>query len=402
MLGVMKPTWLIAASSMMVVVQACGGQAFTVAGSGNAPEDASTVGPADATQERAYEAGADSGQSEASSVVDAAVDATGSGGGADAGSDGPLEVKDSARPTDAEWVPDVIEPPPALCSAGFACTPPVPSGWSGPMELFAGAAPAPPDCGANFEGPVYAGGTGATGDPAACGCTCGAPDNVLCSPIEMSFFSGFTCGAAAPCAQRTLTPGVCTSVDVTTECASMTASITMPATTATGGSCTAAPTKTVTPPSWGTQARACLSALGSAASNCVAGGVCAPLPSMPFAEVCIALAGIVACPTTGFTVRHTFYDAFDDARDCSMCSCGDVAGASCSADLSVFPTTGVAAACAKGADIYVAPSSCAPVQQPGDFRLDVTMPNAGSCAPTPVMPTGAVAPSQPTTFCCLP
>lgn len=394
----MKPTWLIAASSVMVVVQACGGQAFTVAG----PEDASTVGPADATQERAYDAAADSGPSEASSLVDAAGDAAESGGGADAVSDGPVGAKDGASPpTDAEWVPDVIEPPPARCSAGFACTPPVPSGWSGPMELFAGAAPAPTDCGANFEGPVYAGGTGAAGDPAACGCTCGAPDNVLCSPIETSFFGGFTCGAA-PCAQRTLTPGVCTHVDVTTECASMAASITMPATTASGGSCTAAPTKTVTPPSWGTEARACLSALGSAASNCVAGGVCAPLPSIPFAEVCIALAGIAACPTTGFTVHHTFYDAFDDTRDCSACSCGDVTGATCSAALSVFPTTGAVVPCAKGADIYMAPSSCAPVQQPGDFRLDVTMPNAGSCAASPVMPTGAVAPSQATTFCCLP
>jgi len=379
----------------MVVVQACGGQAFTVAESGKGPDDASTEGPADATQDRAYDAAPDSGPSEASSVADAAD----SGGG----SDGPVQVKDSAPPpTDAEWVPDVLEPPPARCSSGFACVPPVPSGWSGPMELFAGAAPAPTDCGTNFEGPVYVGGSDAIGDPAACGCSCGAPDNVLCSPIETSFFGGFMCAAAPPCAQRTLTPGVCTRVDVTTECASMTASITMPATTASGGSCTAAPTKMVPPPSWGTEARACLSALGGAASNCASGGVCAPLPAPPFAEVCIALAGVAACPATGFTVRHTFYDAFDDTRDCTACSCGDVTGASCSAALSVFPTAGAVAACLKGADVYMAPSSCSPVQQPGDFRLDITMPDVGSCAATPVMPTGAVAPSEAATFCCLP
>jgi len=386
MLVAMTPLRASAAAACAVIVAACGGSAFTVA-------TVEAVGP-DATVGDASDAAPEA------DATETAPDATGDGGADVTGpiSDGAPE----ASVDDAQWVPDVIEEPPAHCATSFACAPAVPSGWSGPMEIYAGAMP-PAGCSPNFEGPVFAGGNNPTADGASCTCGCGGPQNVQCSVIDISFFAGFTCTTPLPCAQKTLTPNQCTRVNGAASCDAGTASIRMPTPLATGGSCTPVLGKSVPPPSWDTSARACLSTLGRAASDCPAGQVCTPLPSAPFSgSVCIAQAGIGPCPSIGYTVRRMYYGGFDDSRDCSACSCGDVSGATCSANLEVFAPSATSLPCTNAGITYPAPETCAPVQQPGDFRLGVSVQNAGSCIGAPVTPIGGVSPSEPTTFCCLP
>ncbi len=275
------------------------------------------------------------------------------------------------------------------------------------MEVYAGAATPPAACGANFEGPVYAGGNTPAADGAMCDCRCQAAQNVQCSAIDLSFYGGVIgspCSAAPACTQKTLTPGVCTRINASADCDASTASIQMSAPLATGGSCVPLPTKTLTPPSWTTSARACISALGPASSDCPSGQTCSPLPAAPFGSLCIVQTGVLSCPTSGYTVRRIYYEGFDDTRDCSTCSCGDVSGASCAASLDVFPVpvSPTTMQCTAGAITYAAPVTCAPVQQPGDFRLTTSLASAGSCPPSPVTATGGVSPADPTTFCCLP
>jgi len=378
---------------------ACGGQAFSVATSGDASVDGTTGASVDAASENAATEAAPEGM----------ADATSDGGPDDA----EASVDSSRGPSggDAQWVPDVIEPPPAHCTGGFACTPAVPSGWSGPMEVYAGSTTPPAGCSANFEGPIFSGGDGPTAGSATCDCQCGPAENVQCPGVDVSFYAGVSsvgsaCNAPMPCAQRSLTPAACTTVNGAASCDAGAASIRMPVPVATGGGCTPMPTKSIPPPSWTVSTLACISALGRAPSDCPARQQCSPLPSAPFgSSLCIAQAGVLICPSADYTARRIYYGGFDDSRDCSACGCGDVTGATCSATLEVFTPSAspTGLGCTAGQPIdYIAPVSCAPVQQPGDFRLTTAIANAGTCAGSPVTPTGGVSPSGPTTFCCLP
>jgi hypothetical protein len=128
--------------------------------------------------------------------------------------------------------------------------------------------------------------------------------------------------------------------------------------------------------------------------------VCAPAPEAAFGHgLCIAQAGDVACPATGYTKRVRFFAGDNDTRGCSACTCGTVNGATCAGSLTTFTSTD--ASCAGSPITYQLPFTCDPGQQPGDFRLTLTA-SGGGCSPSMVTPTGAAVPSQPTTFCCAP
>jgi hypothetical protein len=413
MLGTMKPFWLmVAAASATLALEACGGSGFTVAGTPDGGTDSSTVGSPDATiQDGAVEAGSSDAQS--------ADDSTGTGGDAatpEAGTDGrpentdaavdagPNATHDASATSDAEWVPDVIDPSPATCDDGFACTPPAPDGWSGPLEVYDGPT-APTTCGPDFEGPVFVGGSAPVANPAMCECTCDLPVGVTCGPVTVPFYPGSTCPAGGDCVEKAFTPSVCTRVDLTADCTAATTSMVLPVSLATGGGCTPVPTKVVPPPAWSVAVSACISGLGnSQASDCTGGDICTRLPSPPYADICIAQAGIVAaCPAGRYTDRRVYTAAFDDTRDCAACTCGAVSGATCTSELDVFSSAGAAPTCPGAAQvIYPAPTSCSFIQKTGDFRLQATVADIGSCSASPPAPIGALTGAQPTTFCCLP
>ena len=380
----------LALAACIVTGAACGGQAFTIAPSGS--EGGAAEGGADV--------GSSSGSGSGSGGAgDGGGDATAAGDGAgDAGGDAPPDV----TLNDAIALPDVVEEAPSHCGGQFACVPGVPAGWEGPFEVYRGSS-APASCSANFFA-SYQGSGQLKADAATCGCTCGAAGGVQCSEATASFYvspAGLgTC--SSHCTDVALSPGVCASnINAATQCPTLagTTFFTATASTPSGGSCTPTPSTSLPPPQWGTQVRACISLLAPAQVDCPGGSLCAPVSAQPFdSTLCIAQAGDVQCPASGYTNRSVSYGGLQDGRHCTACTCGAVTGSTCTSTISVT-SHGSAASCSGGAVTYQLPQSCAGVQQPGDFLLKAT-PQAGSCTPSQPTPTGAATPSAPTTFCC--
>jgi len=291
---------------------------------------------------------------------------------------------------------DALGEPPPTCSGGFACIPEVPAGWQGPMEVYAGMA-APPACTTGFAQSV--GANDVLQAPAAtCGCSCG-PSTITCNPPTMAFTDSMTCGAVGACATTSLTPNVCQTLDERSHCATaVTLDMSLLAGTSVTGSCTPAPVRDVPQYTWGVQARGCASTVAPARVNCGSGQICAPTPGAGFAQkLCISHAGDVACPGSGYGVKHLYYTSVDDTRTCTDCTCGSPTGGSCS--FSVVGYSSSDKSCSGNAITYLPGTKCAGVQQPGDFRLTIA-PTNGSCAASTSSATGTATPSGPVTVCC--
>ncbi len=389
-----------------MLAAACGGQAFTTVmgdgGAGDATIDASGEGSSTVPADAPSDVLAETTSADAGSSGDAPSDAVTTSDGPSGGGDGAGD----AGSTDA-FVPDVIEEPPLNCTGTFECVPSVPPGWSGPFEVYA-AADASPPCSANFAGPAYDGNGDLTARAAECTCDCGS-GIVTCSTPTLSFYSqalatGNSCTTSTHCQDVTPPPGACTTLDASAACFGVLkgASFDMVAgsPTITDGGCAPTATQAVTPTTWGISARACVSAVAPGRANCPMGAVCAPQPASPFGSgLCVSQTGAVPCPSTGYTVNEVFYAGVDDQRSCSSCTCGSVTGASCSATVSVSSSTN--GTCSTGTIEYITPTSCDPIQLPGDYRVAVT-PTYGTCAASTVTGIGVAAPTGPTTFCCLP
>jgi len=368
-------TVLLVAAGVGVGAVACGGSAFTVGG------------------------GADGGPDGTSSLPDGAGDAPGADAPVEASADAPTETSTgSDAQTDA-----VEEPPPVTCAGAFACVPAVPGGWSGPVELYAGATPAP-SCTASFAS-AYDGNAGLSAPPGTCSCSCGAP-NTECGVPGLSFYvqAAGVCPASA-CSTSTLPAGACTTLSDTSGCGTpFTSAISASAPVVEPAGCTPQPSSSRAPPAWATYAQACSSTTAVVAGNCGSGAVCAPKPAAPYgATLCISQAGDLACPLpsggAGYTAKQLFYGNADDQRTCTACTCGSLAGATCSATFEAYASTN--GSCTGGGDTYAAPFSCEAVDQPADFRVTITAQN-GACGASQVTPTGSATATDPTTFCCLP
>ena len=396
----------------------CGGTAFTIdEASNDATSDTSTGDASGDVAEAADDVSSDA----PNPVEDAAMDA----GSADA--DDADEVHD-ARDADLHDARDADAHPPfdaaeeeggdaaeeeggdaatPHCSDGFACAPAVPAGWTGPVELSAGAI-APPACGANFAGPTLSGSAGLTAQPATCGCSCATAPGMPCPPAIVDFYaSSLSCSTvgAAPCATTVLSPGLCTTVDALATCDAGVAGVVMsvPASAPLPSTCTPLPKVFVPISTWATSAHACTASVAPAPADCPAGNVCAPAPAAPFlTSLCVEQAGDVPCPSpdssAGYSVKHLYYGSVDDLRGCSACSCASVSGPSCSVTVNQFASTD--GGCS-GMPVSYGAGRCLPVQQPADLQLALTA-SLASCAATLTTPTGAATPTRPMTFCCTP
>jgi hypothetical protein len=134
--------------------------------------------------------------------------------------------------------------------------------------------------------------------------------------------------------------------------------------------------------------------------GCSSGQVCMPKVQAPYQEgLCVKMPGEVACPAL-FPNQHIYYDTFTDGRSCSSCSCGNPAGASCSAKIQFFTDS----ACSTNALLAEVPTgSCKDISgNPavvGRKAIGTTI-SPGSCAPSGGQVGGTVDPVGPTTFCC--
>jgi hypothetical protein len=310
-------------------------------------------------------------------------------------SGGALDVADVQSEADAPELPDA----PGFdagdgCTGNLTCTPPVPMGWTGPLVLWEGSGNAPA-CGSGFD-PVYDGGANGAPASATCACTCGSPTGATCSAPVLSFNNKNNCHGMA-CGMVSVSQGACTDVGATgASCGSVSVS----GSTASGGTCATDASSSVPPWSWSATAEACRpSALPDA--GCGAGGQCMQLLPLPFeAHVCILKQGTGGCPGGGYDIARVYYGGAQDTRGCSSCSCGSPAtGVDCNANAQVvlWSSTGCDAGTTLASPL---PSSCETPVFKAQGATFTTTPTGGKCTPVGGMPTGGIAPQDPTTICC--
>ena len=157
------------------------------------------------------------------------------------------------------------------------------------------------------------------------------------------------------------------------------------------------------PPSWKFEGKACKAT--KTGSGCSNGKVCVPRADTPFdAGVCVAKTGTDECPAGAYQLAHTFYEDYDDTRDCTGCTCGTATGGTCKLTVHLYddPAIGV---CLSEVGKFEAGTCYDIAGNPGIYgwTSEVTgAPAGGTCPKSTVSSTGTVTPILPTTFCCIP
>jgi hypothetical protein len=297
-------------------------------------------------------------------------------------------------PTDT-GAADVVDEVPAHCGGDFQCIPAVPVGWSGPTDLYLGAAAAPACPGLSTDS--FDGMDGLQAPAASCDCACGSPQVTCggaslttaivsaCSPsCAITTPSLDTCFAApAKCDTRVLGPtGTFQTLTVSVE----------------SGTCMPQSTVGITPATWKSYARTCASPLGSARADCPAGQVCTRTPSDPFQPVaCIVEAGAKACPAEGYTQAHVEFTGLSDTRSCAACTCGAPSKEECTGTLYAYAAT-TNGTCGGMPDTYE-PAVCVPTNSQSDLKVEAVG-SGGACAASTGTASGTATPTGTTTICC--
>jgi len=153
-----------------------------------------------------------------------------------------------------------------------------------------------------------------------------------------------------------------------------------------GGSCATMPATTIPSAATG---RSCGGA--AAGGGCDAGQVCAPPASSPFG-VCVAQAGMVACPA-GYTRTHAAGTGLKDTRTCSGCACAP----SCTgATFTWFADS----KCVTKLTSIPADSQCHPTPGAPDASAYTYTATGGCTVATSPQPAGTAAVLGATTVCC--
>jgi hypothetical protein len=281
------------------------------------------------------------------------------------------------------------------CMPAYSCTPAFPPGWNGPVAFVEqdtdAAAPIAPPCPSAYPTLADDGHATLTAPIASCQCTCQGP----CS-LTVSTFTNNNCGGTHLCAATTVATN-CT--PAAGACAVQTAKIT---TGVAFTGCTAGVQKNVPPFGWATASRVCATRRTTYfQGGCGAGQVCADTPPLAFARgLCVYQSGTLSCPTSGYTVAHSYYQDAGDSRDCDAgaCQCnGPSSGSACSAtNVTVSATSN----CSNGTVLSGSCGSPFPVTSSPYIGATLAYPG-GSCTPTgTATPTGFVEANAAATVCC--
>ena len=246
----------------------------------------------------------------------------------------------------------------ACINAGYTCVPQVPSGFTGPGEVYDGPGPSPA-CGPLYPTDYFTG-FATPQCPFTCGdCKCGDPGTGTCG--DPGFWSTTVIGAA--CLGKTLAepPGRCVTI------AEKVTKFFTTAPVGGGGSCTPG-SGVLSPqdPIWNT-GHLC-QANAKAGGGCAPGLVCWPKSQASFLpQACVFAGGDQSCPATGYTVKRSYYEnqKYSDTRACSTSTCVCTPHVSCSGGY---------------LDIYSSPSCT------GSFPTPIAVPS-----PCQAMPTTAVS-----------
>jgi hypothetical protein len=107
--------------------------------------------------------------------------------------------------------------------------------------------------------------------------------------------------------------------------------------------------------------------------------------------------GDVPCPA-GYTNKQVFYDAFDDTRGCTTCTCGVATGNCVGGSVSLHNASDCSDA---GTSLNL--SSCTPAPTTTHAKYSDGAATNVKCPATPSsgLATGAATPKNAVTFCCL-
>lgn len=269
-------------------------------------------------------------------------------------------------------------------AAGKQCVPAVAPGWVGPVVRNASSG-APPACPGSYAIEVPTGlRAGLVPGLASCGCSCDPPNNQVCTG-NISYTLG---SCTSPLHIADLVSGApCTPVSVPAP-----ANLVRAGAKFSADNCAAVTAATIPTPTWGEQVRSCGAALGG--ETCPGGDVC--VPAVPAAWTsCIYKVGAGHICPAGYTDQNVYYDAFQDTRVCSGCSCGPPTG-TCGG------TVRVATGAPCNSETQIALGACAPAAGVTHARYTATGPNNGACVPGSASLNGSAVPQNPVTFCCRP
>jgi hypothetical protein len=154
-------------------------------------------------------------------------------------------------------------------------------------------------------------------------------------------------------------------------------------------------------------ARECLINIDTDGGGCKNGEWCAPAPAEGF-ELCIFFKGedpAQTCPDA-YPERHVIFKGFgEDSRACAPCKCGEPAGASCSALVSVFTDGACGDLLGSWPLITAMDQGCwdlAPGIALGSKEAIFTIDKPGTCMSSGGEPIGDVKPAGAVTLCCQP
>jgi hypothetical protein len=167
--------------------------------------------------------------------------------------------------------------------------------------------------------------TGPAGAPACEPCGCDL-QNASCSAGQLTCYDGnATCAGSADYVVSPVNDE-CAPFDNVPSAGANTAScqITSPASVQMQGVCLAMGGQKIDEPPFAGAIELCeLVAAEGESGGCGAGEACSPMTNSDDGKVCITKPDEQSCPP-GWPEAHFGYGDFDDTRDCSPCSCGDV------------------------------------------------------------------------------
>jgi hypothetical protein len=317
------------------------------------------------------------------------------------------------------------------CQATHTCVPPVPSGWQGPVAVYAGSG-VTPDCldsGGYPSIAVTANGTFSAGTASCPTCACGSPAGASCA-VDALVYSNSDCSGTTwgpPPTPSDPNPPTHT-FTATGQCAFLPNLCHPPVPGSLGfsnlrvtGTCQSQTQgqKNIPTPTWGESVRAC-GDVGLLGKGCGT-SICVPKPVAPFnGSLCVHQQGDLACPAL-YSKKTIYYQSFTDSRDCTACACETaLTGAICSnASLKLYTddnctaneqtlnSTNTCAALIPDADPLTSYQPCVNIGGNGtaDTRAAIftaTPSTSGAqCPASGGVLTGQAAATQPVTFCCL-
>ncbi len=344
---------------------------------------------------------------------------------ATSGQDTSATTQDNAASTNSDPLPGSSGPDMPDMPCEGACLPPAPEGWSGPAARIALGKGSVEDsaCGGSFPESVATGFSALDAPASECSCSCGAPTGGACDPeIDVDIFDS-QCNATTS-GGACLQPGVnftaCSSVDETLSVGSETFADSdrfgirvradAPA-VASAPTCAPSDDSVLDPPVTRGDFELCAAAVDDGAAGVCAGGeVCTAKLLNPFeSAACIWAEGERDCPESDYTQRTLLHETVVDTRECSSCSCGAAANASCAGEVEVIAVYASGGFVFDPPETFEANGDCSPRITPNStpaagvsfmVDYDAQVPTSSACQPSGGNLTGDVAPAGTRTVCC--